>query len=102
VNRIYLEFQVEQPVRQQVGSVRPRYPQALKKERVEGEVQAQFVVDTLGLIDTSTVKILTASHPLFADAVRQVLPELQFVPAEIHGHKVKQRVAQRFLFPPPR
>src|SRR5215212_10786101 len=44
----YFEFQVEKTVIQAPGSATPKYPQILLDAHVEGEVLAQFVVDTTG------------------------------------------------------
>jgi protein TonB len=65
---------------------------------VEGEVLAQFVVDTTGRADMSTFKVLKSSHELFTQSVRNVLPNMRFYPAEIGGRKVKQMVQQPFTF----
>ena len=59
---------------------------------------AQFVVDTTGRADMSTLRILQSDHQLFSDAVRQVLPKLRFIPAEVGGTKVRQLVQQPFRF----
>ncbi len=92
------EFQVEKPVMQAPGSSQPRYPDILKSAGVEGEVLAQFVVDTLGRAEVNTYKVLKTSHELFASAVRNALPNMKFLPAEVGGRKVKQLVQQPFVF----
>jgi len=92
------EFQVEKPVVQAPNSAQPRYPDILKSAGVEGEVLAQFVVDTTGRAEVSTYKVLKTSHELFASAVRNALPNMKFLPAEVGGRKVKQLVQQPFVF----
>src|SRR5690349_13856531 len=94
----YFEFQVEKQVTTAPGSPQPRYPDMLKSANVEGEVLAQFVVDTTGRADMSTFKVLKSSHELFTQSVRNVLPNMRFYPAEIGGRKVKQMVQQPFTF----
>ena len=44
----YFEFQVEKQVAADPGHRQPRYPDMLRSANVEGEVLAQFVVDTTG------------------------------------------------------
>jgi hypothetical protein len=61
-------------------------------------VLAQWVVDTTGLADTTTFRILKASDTEFAQAVRDALPAMRFTPAELHGQKVRQLVQQPFDF----
>jgi protein TonB len=80
------------------GGAAPRYPESLRAAGVEGEVTAQFVVDTLGRADVTTLRILQSDHALFDDAIRSALPRLRFVPAEARGHKVRQLVQQPFRF----
>jgi protein TonB len=70
----------------------------LRSANVEGEVLAQFVVDTTGRADMSTFKILKSSHDLFTNSVRNVLPNMRFYAAEIGGRKVKQLVQMPFQF----
>jgi len=93
----YFEFQVEKPV-VALGNAAPNYPSMLQSQNVSGQVMAQFVVDTLGHVETGTFKVIESSHELFTQAVRQVLPRLRFAPAEVGGRKVKQLVQQPFVF----
>jgi len=97
-NQTYFEFQVEKPVSQIPGTGSPRYPDALRSSGVEGEVQAQFVVNEEGRAETSTFRVLKATNDLFASAVRSALPNMRFYAAEVGGKKVKQLVQQSFQF----
>lgn len=97
-NQTYFEFQVEKPVAQIPGTGAPRYPDALRSSGVEGEVQAQFVVNEEGRAESGTFKVLKATNDLFASAVRTALPNMRFYPAEVGGKKVKQLVQQSFQF----
>ncbi len=55
-NQTYFEFQVEKQVSPYPGNTAPRYPDMLRSANVEGEVLAQFVVDTTGRADMSHVQ----------------------------------------------
>jgi protein TonB len=94
----YFEFQVEKPAAQIPGGPQPRYPDILRSGGVEGEVLVQFVVDTSGRAEMKDFKILKSSHDLFSAAVRNVLPQMRFIPAEVGGRRVKQLVQQPFVF----
>lgn len=94
----FFEFQVEKPVTALPGSANPRYPDILRQAGVEGEVLAQFVVDTTGRAEVRTFKVLKASHDLFGTAVKNALPGMRFIPAEVGGRKVRQLVQQPFSF----
>ena len=81
------------------GSAGPRYPDAERIAKIEGEVLAQFVIDSTGAVIPSTLKILRSSAKPFADAVRDALPGMRFVPAEVEGgRKVKALVQTPFTF----
>ena len=94
----YFEFQVEKPVVPAPGSTSPRYPDMLRQAGVEGEVLAQFVVDTTGKAEAGSLKILKSSHDMFVQSVKNALPQMKFIPAEVGGKKVKQLVQQPFTF----
>lgn len=94
----FFEFQVEKPVQALPGGSQPRYPDILRQAGVEGEVLAQFVVDTTGRAEMSSYKVLKTTHELFGNAVKNALPGMKFIPAEVGGRKVRQLVQQPFTF----
>ena len=94
----YFEFQVEKPVAVAGNAPQPQYPDMLRSGGIEGEVLAQFVVDTSGRAEMSTFKVLKTTNDLFSVAVKNVLPRYRFIPAEAGGRKVKQVVQQPFQF----
>jgi len=101
-NQAYFEFQVDKPAMPVLGSIQPVYPDSLKAAKIEGEVVAAFIVDTLGVPDPGSLKILKSTHPLFAAAVRDALPVMRFVPAELNGVKVRELVQKPYVFNIPR
>jgi protein TonB len=94
----YFEFQVEKPVMQAPNSPTPQYPDILRQAGVEGEALVSFVVDTTGRADVSSFKIIRTTHELFATAVKNALPRMRFIPAEVGDRKVRQLVQQPFSF----
>ena len=94
----FFEFQVEKPDQALPGGSSPRYPDILRQAGVEGEVLAQFVVDTTGRAEMNSYKVLKTTHELFGNAVKQALPGMRFIPAEVGGRKVRQLVQQPFSF----
>lgn len=94
----FFSFQVEKQVTPDPRNAPPRYPDMLRSANVEGEVLAQFVVDTTGRADMSTFKILKSTHDLFTNAVKAALPNMRFFPAEVGGKHVKQLVQMPFQF----
>lgn len=94
----YFEFQVEKPVMQAPNSPTPQYPDILRQAGVEGEALVSFVVDTTGRADVASFKVIRTTHDLFATAVKNVLPRMRFIPAEVGDKKVRQLVQQPFSF----
>lgn len=95
----YWDFQVEQPAEMDKDrSPRPVYPSTLEQAGVEGSVKVQFVVDTTGRAEPSSIKILESTHELFTQSVKNVLAKMRFFPAEVGGRKVRQLVQQPFNF----
>jgi TonB family protein len=94
----FFEFQVESPVAPAEGGSAPRYPDALRKAGVEGEVLAEFIVGPDGRVEPGSFKVLKASHDLFTQAVAMALPQMRFKPGTVGGRAVRQVVQQPFTF----
>ncbi|HEY6219486.1 MAG TPA: TonB family protein [Gemmatimonadaceae bacterium] len=92
------DFQVEKPAASNPSNQPPSYPNQLRAANIEGQVVAKFVVDTTGRADMKTFEIVKSDHELFTSAVRNVLPNYRFFPAELGGKKVKQLVQMPFVF----
>jgi protein TonB len=97
-NKPYLEFQVTKAAAQIPGTGNLRYPDLLRKANVQGEVLAEFVVDENGAFVPGSFIVLKSSHDLFSDAVKNALPNMRFIPAEIRGKHVRQTIQQPFTF----
>jgi TonB family protein len=96
------EFQVTKPVLAKEGNPAPHYPRDLQSARFGGEVLVQFVVDTTGVVDMRTFKVLKSSDERFSESIREVLPRYRFTPAEKDGKVVRQWVQLPFVFQAPR
>ena len=94
----YVEFQLSRPATPAPGSPAPRYPAALKAERIEGEVLMQFVVDQDGTVMAGSQKVIRATNPAFVEAVVASLPNLRFNPATVNGRAVRQLVQMPYEF----
>ena len=70
----------------------------LSARRTEGQVVAAYVVDTVGRVDTTTIRVLGSDHPRVTESVRTALAEARVRPAKRAGHTVRQLVQQRFRF----
>lgn len=99
---VYTEAQVDKKAEIRVPlTAAPKYPSILERTGTSGEVQIEFVVDRMGNAEIATVRILKYTHLAFVEAVRQVLPRIQYVPAELRSKKVRQLAKQSFQFRAP-
>ena len=96
--RVYSALQVDEMVERDPSSTAPVYPPELSAQGKEGKVDATYVVDTTGRVDTTTVRVLQSDDPRFTESVRTALDEARFRPAKRAGKHVRQLVQQRFSF----
>jgi len=98
VNGIHTTDQVDRTVIPRAGNSFPVYPRQLRLANIEGEVLARLVVDAAGRVEPGSITILSATHPLFGDAVREWLCRTRYEPAQIRGQPVRQLVQQQIGF----
>lgn len=91
-------LEVDEMVERYDGSAAPIYPQDLIATGTEGQVQAIYVVDTTGHVDTTTIEVVLSDDPRFTESVRTALGGMRFRPAKRGGKVVRQLVQQRFRF----
>jgi TonB family protein len=91
-------LEVDEEVERHEWSAAPLYPPQLLANGTEGVVFALFVVDTTGLVDSASVRVLSSPHPMFTTSVRDALGQMHFKPAVRAGSKVRQLVEQHFRF----
>jgi TonB family protein len=89
---------VDSMVTRFTDSAAPTYPAKLLEMKIEGGAYVQFVVDTTGLVDTASFRVISSTHPEFAESVREALPGMRFHPAILRSRKVRQLVEQPFMF----
>jgi TonB family protein len=99
--QLFTAAQVDITARQDSAyPVRPMYPDELYDAAVSGSVMVEFIVNTMGEVDKDRISIVYATHPDFAEAVRQALEEARYVPAFRGGFPVHQLVQHEFQFQP--
>jgi TonB family protein len=79
-------------------SAAPVYPKDMESRGIEGVVRVRFVVDSTGLVDMSTFKVLETTNESFARAVRSSIPDMHFRPAMMGAVAVRQLAEQDFAF----
>jgi TonB family protein len=91
-------LEVDEMVERYETSAAPIYPRDLAAIGTEGQVQAIYVVDTVGRVDTATIEVVQSDDPRFTQSVRTALEEMLFRPAKRAGKAVRQLVEQKFRF----
>lgn len=81
-----------------ITPAKPRYPESLRSAGIDGRVLVQFVVDTTGRVDMSSVKILSSTHDLFSRAVREALGNFRFRAAVSAGRRIPALAQMPFEF----
>ena len=95
---VFTILEVDSTAARHPDSAAPSYPPDLLAMGVEGTVKTRYVVDSTGVADTASLKILFSTHPGFTEAVRTALPNMRFRPASLGGRHVRQLVEQDFHF----
>jgi TonB family protein len=95
---VFSVLEVDQMVERFESSAAPVYPEELMRRGTEGQVEATYVVDTAGMVDTTTFQVLQSDDSQFTQSVRSALPGMRFRPAKRAGRAVRQLVGQRFRF----
>jgi TonB family protein len=88
----------DEPARALPGNPRPEYPALLRNMRVEAVVAVQFVVDTAGRVEPSSITFATGTDGLLEVSVRRALLASRFVPARTRDRAVRMLVRQDFAF----
>jgi Gram-negative bacterial TonB protein C-terminal len=91
-------LEVDEMVQRYPGSAAPVYPRDLLAVRMQGQVDAIYVVDTTGRVDTTTIQVMESNDPRFTASVRTALGGMRFRPARRGGKAVRQLVEQSFRF----
>jgi TonB family protein len=95
---VFSVLEVDEMVERYEGSAAPVYPHDLLAMGAEGLVQAIYVVDTTGRVDTTTIQVVRSDDLRFTESVRTALGRMRFRPATRAGKTVRQLVEQQFRF----
>ena len=95
---VFSVLEVDKTVERTNASAAPVYPRDLLAVGAEGVVQAVYVVDTTGRVDTTTIQVILSDDPRFTASVRTALGGMLFSPAKRAGRTVRQQVQQQFRF----
>ena len=77
---------------------KPVYPEDMLRQLVEAQFVVYFVIDSTGVVDTTTIEVPPSVKKPFAVAVRAALAQWHFYPAIKQGRPVRQFMGQEFMF----
>jgi TonB family protein len=98
IDSVYTELQVDTAAARYDGSAAPPYPPSMLEQKKEGQVVIQYVIDSTGKADLSSITIMQSTHEEFSNSVKSTLPFMRFRPAKMGPRKVRQLVQQLFSF----
>jgi len=98
MDSVFTVLSVDSVVERDPWSASPAYPSSLLAAGIEGQVEAEYVVDSTGRVVPGSVKILRSSDEEFTASVERALAQMHFRPAWRQGQRVAQLVRQRFSF----
>jgi len=94
---VLAQAEVDQPA-EAIHQPKPRYPPALQQAGIEGRVLVEFIIDTLGHVEPTSVRVVESSNMGFETAAGETLRRSVFRPARVQGRPVRQRAIQAVAF----
>jgi protein TonB len=76
----------------------PRYPPVLQQIGLSGRVVLQFVVDTTGRVELTSIHVLESTHEGFEPPAREAVAAATFRPARLGARPVRQLAQQGVRF----
>lgn len=75
-----------------------RYPLLLRRAGISGFVLIEFVINTSGRVEPSSIRIVSSSHAAFESAARETIRASIFRPGRVWGTVVRVLVQQQIDF----
>ena len=97
--QVFLAAEVDEtPQVENAVACQPKFPAVMQSAGIPGKVIMQFVVNTDGKIDPSTLKIVSSTHKAFEDPAKDALGRCTFKPGKSRGQPVRVLVQQAMSF----
>lgn len=77
----------ERPER--LAGPQPMYPPLLMQAGIEGTVMVQAIIDTMGRVEPSSLKVTQTANPGFNESAKQTVLKSLFRPARVYGRAVR-------------
>ncbi len=102
---VFLQAEVEEPPTVATGAacieeLNKNYPAVMKSAGIAGRVVLQFIVNTDGRVDASSIKVSSSSHKAFEEPAKRVMTSAActFKPGSSRGNPVRVLVQQAVAF----
>ncbi len=97
LTQTFLEAAVDEPP-ERLSGPNPRYPEMLRQAGIEGSVILEFVIDTTGRVEETSINILSSSNRAFEGPARDVIRRSVYRPGRVRGVPVRVLVQQSISF----
>jgi outer membrane biosynthesis protein TonB len=71
---------------------RLQYPENLKRAGISGQATIEVIVDTLGVAEPKSIRVISATHPDFAVPSVHAVLDSRWCPGSIRGRPVRVRI----------
>jgi periplasmic protein TonB len=78
--------------------IQESYPEDLKRRKVGGLVELQFVVDAQGNVVAGSIEVVDATQTTLGEAAKKAVSGFQFEPGKLNGAKVKTKVVLPIVY----
>jgi len=97
LTQTFLEAAVDEPP-ERLSGPSPRYPEMLRQAGIEGHVTLEFVIDTTGRVEASSIKVLASTNRAFEAPAKDVIRRSTYRPGRVRGVAVRVLVQQSIGF----
>lgn len=73
-------------------AVADSYPAQMKRMGISGTAQVEFIVTPEGKVEGESIRVVSASTPVFGEAAKAVVKRLEFEAGVARGQRVRSRV----------
>lgn len=97
LTQTFLEAAVDEPPERLTGPPL-RYPEMLRQAGIEGSVILEFVIDTSGHVEASSMKVISSTNRAFEGPAMDAIRRSTYRPGRVRGVPVRVLVQQSVTF----
>ncbi|HET7250193.1 MAG TPA: energy transducer TonB [Gemmatimonadales bacterium] len=93
-----LSVDVVQEKPERLAGPQPVYPPLLQQAQIEGQVMVEAIIDTLGHVEPTSLKVVQTANPGFNESAKQAVLHSLFRPARVYGKAVRVLIHIPMIF----